>query len=88
MGDHGGGQEELGLAAKELDKDWGEKGVHVYYVPDLYYKEKDQMKAYLAERRIPYDAHDKDQSLVWKAIRPGHRQNSARCSYRGKLIMP
>jgi creatinine amidohydrolase/Fe(II)-dependent formamide hydrolase-like protein len=57
MGDHGGGQEELQLAAKELDEEWGEKGVHVYYVPDLYYKEKDQMKAYLAQHRIPYDAH-------------------------------
>jgi len=57
MGDHGGGQDELRLAAIDLEHEWDSKGVHVYYVPDLYFKEKDQMKAYLAERHIPYDAH-------------------------------
>lgn len=59
MGDHGGGQDDLRLAAELLDKneDKPDPTAHVYYVPDLYYKEKQQMKAYLAERGIPYDAH-------------------------------
>ena len=59
MGDHGGGQDALRAAAKDLeDKDnrRPDETAHVYYVPDLYYKEKQQMKAYLAERGIPYDA--------------------------------
>jgi creatinine amidohydrolase/Fe(II)-dependent formamide hydrolase-like protein len=57
MGDHGGGQAELKLAAEELDEEWADKGVHVYYVPDLYVKEKEQMRQHLAERQIPFDAH-------------------------------
>src|SRR5262245_34534739 len=38
MGDHGGGQQELKLAAKSLDAEWTAKGVVVRYVPDLYFK--------------------------------------------------
>ncbi len=59
MGDHGDEQDGLRAAAKDIE-DWYDKldkTAHVYYVPDLYYKEKQQMKAYLAERGIPYDAH-------------------------------
>ena len=58
MGDHGGNQDGLRAAAKDLeDPDYKlDEAAHVYYVPDLYYKEKEQMKAYLAERGIPYDA--------------------------------
>jgi creatinine amidohydrolase/Fe(II)-dependent formamide hydrolase-like protein len=32
LGDHGGGQSELRLAAETLDADWRGKGVHVYYI--------------------------------------------------------
>jgi creatinine amidohydrolase/Fe(II)-dependent formamide hydrolase-like protein len=58
MGDHGGNQDALRAAAKDLeDPDYKlDETAHVYYVPDLYYKEKEQMKAYLAEHGIPYDA--------------------------------
>ena len=58
MGDHGGGQNALRAVAKDFEVDYNpDETAHVYYVPDLYYKEKEQMKAYLAEHRIPYDAH-------------------------------
>jgi creatinine amidohydrolase len=57
MGDHGGGQSELELAAKGLEQEWGSKGVHVRYVPDLYYKEKEQMRSYLTEKGIAVDRH-------------------------------
>lgn len=57
MGDHGGGQAELELAAKELEQEWGRKGIHVRYVPDLYYKEKQQMQKYLTEKGIALDRH-------------------------------
>jgi hypothetical protein len=61
MGDHGGNQDALRAAAKDLENPdlftKLDETAHVYYVPDLYYKEKEQMKAYLAEHGIPYDAH-------------------------------
>jgi creatinine amidohydrolase/Fe(II)-dependent formamide hydrolase-like protein len=59
MGDHGGGQDDLRLAAEQLDQDEDkpDPAAHVYYIPDLYFKEKQQMKAFLAEHGIPYDAH-------------------------------
>jgi len=61
MGDHGVGQEALRAAANDLENPDVftklDETAHVYYVPDLYYKEKEQMKAYLAEHGIPYDAH-------------------------------
>jgi creatinine amidohydrolase/Fe(II)-dependent formamide hydrolase-like protein len=61
MGDHGWGQNALRVVAKEFENDNEyeilDKTAHVYYVPDVYYKEKEQMKAYLAEHGIPYDAH-------------------------------
>jgi creatinine amidohydrolase len=61
MGDHGGNQDALRAAAKDLENPdlftKPDETAHIYYVPDLYYKEKEQMKAYLAEHGIPYDAH-------------------------------
>ena len=58
MGDHGDEQDALRAAAKDLENpDYKlDETAHVYYVPDLYFKEKEQMKAYLAEHGIPFDA--------------------------------
>lgn len=58
MGDHGDEQDALRGAAKDLEDQYDklDETAHVYYV-DLYYREKEQMKAYLAERGIPVDAH-------------------------------
>ena len=53
MGDHGGGQAELGAVAKELDAQWKPRGVRVFYVPDVYVKEREQAKAYAALRNLP-----------------------------------
>jgi creatinine amidohydrolase/Fe(II)-dependent formamide hydrolase-like protein len=41
MGDHGGGQQALERVAKELDRKWTVKGVHVRYIGDLYYRSQD-----------------------------------------------
>ena len=57
MGDHGGGQNELRLAAESLDADWKAKGVRVFYVSDLQAKATQQTNAYLAERKIPGGGH-------------------------------
>ena len=57
MGDHGEGQELLRHVAHSLDAKWRAKGVRVGYVSDLYYKEKEQARAYLAQRHIAPDLH-------------------------------
>jgi creatinine amidohydrolase len=55
MGDHGGGQAELRLAAETLDADWRAKGVHVYYISNTAAAQK--VSAYLAERKIVPGGH-------------------------------
>lgn len=57
MGDHGGGQKTLSKVAEEMNKEWAPSGIHVYYIPDLYYKEKNSMKDYLQKHGIPEDRH-------------------------------
>jgi creatinine amidohydrolase len=57
MGDHGGGQDELRRVAETLDSEWSLKGIRVRYVPDLYFKRREEVRAYLAERHIPFSAH-------------------------------
>jgi creatinine amidohydrolase len=57
MGDHGGGQQTLKKIAEVLNAEWSPKGVHVYYISDLYYKEKEQMKEYLTKRNMVIDEH-------------------------------
>jgi creatinine amidohydrolase len=53
MGDHGGGQAELAAVAKELDAQWRPRGTRVFYVSDLYIKEKEQARAYAASHGLP-----------------------------------
>jgi creatinine amidohydrolase/Fe(II)-dependent formamide hydrolase-like protein len=55
LGDHGGGQAELRLAAETLDADWRAKGVHVYYISNAGAGQK--VNAYLAERKITAGGH-------------------------------
>ena len=58
MGDHGDGQDVLGAVAKELDAQWKPKGVRVFYVRDLYFKERQQARAYEALHGITtHDVH-------------------------------
>lgn len=58
MCDHGGpAQSQLGKVAETMNREWSGKGIHVYYIPDLYYKEKDVMKAYVSKHGLPFDAH-------------------------------
>jgi creatinine amidohydrolase len=58
MCDHGGeAQSTLAKVAEEMNKEWSPKGIHVYYIPDLYYKEKELMKEYLPKHGLPADSH-------------------------------
>ena len=53
MGDHGGGQEELALVAKELDAQSRADGARVLFVGDLYAKTEAQFREILAKRGLP-----------------------------------
>ena len=58
MCDHGGtAQSQLDQVAKSMNSEWGPKGIHVYYIPDLYFKEKELMKEQLQRLGIPEDRH-------------------------------
>src|SRR6266550_174991 len=58
MGDHGDGQDVLGAVAKELDSQWKPKGVRVFYIPDVYFKAKQQARAYETSHGITtHDVH-------------------------------
>ena len=57
MGDHGGGQSTLAKVAEGMNKEWGPRGIHVYYIPDLYRKEKEFMKEQLQKQGLPVDKH-------------------------------
>lgn len=58
MCDHGGkAQSQLEQVAKNMNVEWAPKGIHVYYIPDLYFKEKDVMKEYLQKHGISIDLH-------------------------------
>jgi creatinine amidohydrolase len=53
MGDHGGGQDELALAAKQLDAQARPDGARVLFIGDLYAKSRAQMRDILASRGLP-----------------------------------
>jgi creatinine amidohydrolase/Fe(II)-dependent formamide hydrolase-like protein len=55
LGDHGGGQAELRLAAETLDADWRGRGVRVTYLTNT--AAAQQINAYLKERKIAPGGH-------------------------------
>lgn len=58
MGDHGDGQDVLASVAKSLDTEWSPRRARVFYVPDLYFKEKQQARAYESSHGLPtHDVH-------------------------------
>jgi creatinine amidohydrolase len=90
MCDHGGAaQTQLAKVAERLNAEWSSKGIHVYYIPDLYFKEKDFMKDYTQKHGLPVDSHagtDDTSELLYvdkmvngksaKWIRPGKLVNA------------
>jgi creatinine amidohydrolase/Fe(II)-dependent formamide hydrolase-like protein len=57
MGDHGGGQAQLGEVAKKLDAKYSEKGIHVYFCGDVYAKANDDFDKYLTAHNLPLSSH-------------------------------
>lgn len=58
MCDHGGAaQSQLKTVAEAMNQEWGPKGIHVYYIPDLYFREKELMKEVMLKHGWPVDEH-------------------------------
>jgi creatinine amidohydrolase len=57
MGDHGGGQAQLGEVAKKLDEKYAAKGIHVYFCGDVYAKANKDFDDYLSAHNLPISTH-------------------------------
>lgn len=57
MGDHGGGQAQLGELAKELDAKYAPQGVRVIYCDDVYQKSNADFDAWIAARGLSPGGH-------------------------------
>ncbi len=57
MGDHGGGQKQLGDVAKELDAKYAPQGIRVVYCEDVYKKSNDDFDAYIASKGLSPGGH-------------------------------
>ena len=57
MGDHGGGQKELGEVARKLDEKYSTQGIRVVFCDDVYRKRQDDFDKWLAANRYPASSH-------------------------------
>jgi creatinine amidohydrolase len=57
MGDHGGGQKELGEVAKKLDEKYSPKGIRVVYCDEVYSKANGDFDKWLASNNYPVSSH-------------------------------
>jgi creatinine amidohydrolase len=57
MGDHGGGQKELGEVAKKLDEKYSVQGIHVVFCDEVYAKANGDFDKWLAANNYPLSSH-------------------------------
>jgi len=57
MGDHGGGQRELGEVARKLDEKYAPQGIHVFFCDEVYQKANDDFDKWLAANGYPSSSH-------------------------------
>jgi creatinine amidohydrolase len=57
MGDHGGGQRELGDVAKKLEEKYGPQGIHVVFCDEVYARAQGDFDKYLAGKGMPASSH-------------------------------
>ena len=88
MCDHGGkAQSQLGQVAKAMNAEWGPKGIHVYYIADLYFKEKQVMREQLQKMGIPEDKHaGSDDTSELEYIDKMVNGNASKWVHSGKLV--
>ena len=75
MGDHGGGQKELGEIAKKLDEKYGAKGVHVYFCDQMYDKAQNDYWKWLEDNHYPSYGHASimdTSEMLYLSTRDGH----------------
>ena len=57
MGDHGGGQQQLGEVAKKLSEKYADKGVRVVWAEEVYAKAHEDFDNFLEANGYPYSTH-------------------------------
>jgi creatinine amidohydrolase/Fe(II)-dependent formamide hydrolase-like protein len=57
MGDHGGGQKELGEVAQKLGEKYASKGIRVVFCDEVYKAANDQFDKYLTAHNLPLSSH-------------------------------
>jgi len=57
MGDHGGGQKELGEVAKKLDEKYSAQGIRVVFCDEVYSKANGDFDKWLASKGYPVSSH-------------------------------
>ena len=57
MGDHGGGQEQLGQVAKKMDEKYASQGIRVVYCDEVYSKANGDFDKWLAANNFPTSSH-------------------------------
>ena len=57
MGDHGGGQKDLGDVAKKLSEKYAGQGIRVVYCDDVYVKANADFDKYLTAHNLPLSTH-------------------------------
>jgi creatinine amidohydrolase len=75
MGDHGGGQKEMGEVATELNAKYSPKGVHVYFCDRMYEKAQGDYWKWLAENHYPSYGHASimdTSEMLYLSTRDGH----------------
>ena len=75
MGDHGGGQKEMGEVAKELDAKYSPKGVHVYFCDEMYEKAQNDYWKWLEANHYPSYGHASimdTSEMLYLSKRDGH----------------
>jgi creatinine amidohydrolase len=75
MGDHGGGQKQLGEVAKELDAQYSAKGVHVYFCDRMYEKAQNDYWDWLEANKYPTRGHASimdTSEMLYLSTRDGH----------------
>lgn len=75
MGDHGGGQKEMGEVAKELDAKYSPQGVHVYFCGEMYEKAQNDYWKWLEANHYPSYGHASimdTSEMLYLSTRDGH----------------
>jgi creatinine amidohydrolase len=57
MGDHGGGQKELGEVARKMDAKYSSQGIRVVFCDEVYEKAQGDYEKWLAENKYPSGGH-------------------------------